>query len=215
VRIRRRYDITAGQVAVLQAMDHLQPAREAVSHAVDRLSAAGARDEVLASLMHRRLRGDAFVRIGRVWRLGVLLLGRSGTLYATGTTFRIDELKFDNHQSNLAAVRREYRAAALRAGFPAGETINFGARPIELDAVPLDAGLPDAGLPDAALPDAALPDAALPDAAPGASGASGGPVILTPEGLQVRWSPTSDALAPFASYLAERAELLADPPTGA
>jgi hypothetical protein len=188
--------MTAGQVAVLQAMDHLQAARHAVSHAVDRLSAAGARDEVLASLVHRRMRGDAFVPLERVWRLGVLLLGRSGMLYATGMTFRIDELKFDNHQSNLAAVRREYRAAALRAGFPTRETINFDARPIELDAVVLDAALPDAGLPDA-------------------PGASGGPVILTIDGLQVLWSPTSDALAPFGSYLAERVELLADPPVGA
>ncbi len=109
----------------------------------------------------------------------MLLLGRSGALYATGTTFRIDELKFDNHQSNLAAARREYRAAALRAGFPPGETVNFDAKPIELDA---------------------------------ALAESDGPVILGPDGMQVRWSPTSDALAPFESYLAERAELLADPP---
>ncbi len=193
-------------------MDHLQAARAAVSRAVDRLSAAGARDEVLASLVHRRIRGDAFVAIERVWRLGVLLLGRSGALYATGTTFRIDELTFDNHQSNLASARREYRAAALRAGFPPGETINFDARPIELDAALADAALRDAALRDAALPDAGLRDAALPDAGPSASA---GPLILGPGGVQVRWSRTSDAFAPFDSYLAERAELLADPPAGA
>jgi hypothetical protein len=179
--------MTAGQVAVLLEMDHLQAARAAVFRAADRLSAAGARDEVLASLVHRRIRGDAFIAVERVWRLGVLLLGRSGALYATGTTFRIDELTFDNHQSNLAAARREYRAAALRAGFPPGETINFEAKPIVLDAALLDA----------------------------APAASGGPVILGPDGVQVRWSRTSDALAPFESYLAERAELLADPPAGA
>ncbi len=178
----RRYDTTAERVAVLHRMDDLESARAAGVRAVERLSAAGARDEVLAALVHRRLRGDTFVVVERVWRLGVLLLGRSGTFYATGTTFRIDELKFDNHQSNLAAARREYRAAALRAGFPSGETVNFDAEPIELDA---------------------------------ALAESDGPVILNSAALLVRWSPTSDALAPFESYLAERVELLADPPQGA
>lgn len=163
-------------------MDDLDAARTAVGRARDRLDAAGARDEVLATLMHRRLRGDTFALVERVWRLGVVLLGRSGRLYATGTTFRIDELRFDNHQSNLAAARREYRAAALRAGFPPGETVNFDAEPIELDA---------------------------------ALAAAAGPVILTPDGVQVRWSPTSAALAPFDAYLAERVELLAEPPPGA
>ena len=169
-------------MAVLQEMDDLETARAAVARALERLSAAGARDELLASLVHRRLRGDSFVVVERVWRLGVLLLGRSGTLYATGTTFRIDELRFDNHQSNLAAARRGYRAAALRAGFPPGETVNFDAKPIELDA---------------------------------ALAGSDGPLILGPQGIQVRWSPTSDVLAPFESYLDERTELLADPPGGA
>jgi hypothetical protein len=42
-----------------------------------------------------------------------------------------------------------------------------------------------------------------------------GPVILNSSGVQVRWSPTSTALAPFDAYLAERVELLADPPAGA
>lgn len=153
-----------------------------LARARDRLEESGARDEVLAALTHRRLRGDTFALIERVWRLGAVLLGRSGTLYATGTTFRIDELRFDNHQSNLAAARREYRAAGLRAGFPPGETVNFDAEPIELDA---------------------------------ALAASAGPVILTPDGVQVRWSPASTALAPFDTYLAERVELLAEPPPGA
>ncbi|MEO5920609.1 MAG: hypothetical protein ABIQ01_05640 [Pseudolysinimonas sp.] len=182
MRIVRRYDTSSRRVALLQAMDHLEAARAAVARATEHLSSADARDEVLAVLTHRRLRGDTFVLVERVWRLGVLLLGRGGTLYATGTTLRIDELKFDNHQSNLAAARREYRAAALRAGFRKGETVNFDATPLELDA----------GL-----------------------ARSDGPVVLTPEGVQVRWSAASAALAPLESYLAERVELLADPPPGA
>ena len=168
-------------------MDVLAAARDGVAHAVNRLTTSGARDEVLATLTHRRLRGDTFVLVERVWRLGVLLLGRSGALYVTGTTFRIDELTFDNHQSNLAAARREYRAAALRAGFRAGETVNFDAPLVELDTAALDAGL----------------------------AASGRPLILGPDGVLVRWSPASSALAPFDAYLAERVELLADPPAGA
>lgn len=162
-------------MAVLREMDDVDAARSAARCAAEQLAAEGARDEVLASLVRRRLRGDSFVPIERAWRLGVLLLGRGGTLYATGTTFRVDALRYDNHQSNLAAARREYRAAALRAGFPVGETVNFDARPIELDA---------------------------------ALAESEGPVILTSDGLRVRWSQSSDALAPFEGYLAERVELL-------
>jgi len=167
-------------MALLLAMDGLVRARTAVADAVERLTASGARDEVLAALTRRRLRGDTFVLVERVWRLGVLLLGHSGLLYAGGTTFRIDELRFDNHQSNLAAARREYRAAALRAGFAAGETVTF-------DAVPIDLSDPS-------------PDA----------GVSAGP-----DGIRVRWSTASDTLTPFEAYLAERVELLADPPAGA
>ena len=168
---------------MLLEMDDLDAATAGLADATERLRASNARDEVLAALVHRRLRGDTFVLVERVWRLGVLLLGRSGTLYATGTTFRIAQLTFDNHQSNLAAARREYRAAALRAGFKPGETVNFDAQIIELTKSGLDA--------------------------------ASGPVILTPDGLRVRWSPTSDSLVPFDSYLAERVELLADPPAGA
>ncbi len=169
-------------MAVLHKMDDLEATRGAVTQAVSRLAASGARDEILAAAVHRRLRGDTFVEIERVWRLGVLLLGRSGTLYATRTTFRIDELTFDNHQSNLAATRRQQRAAALRAGFAPGETVNVDAKPIVLDA---------------------------------ALAGSDGPVILKTGGLQVRWSPSSDVLVPIEAYLAERVELLADPPAGA
>lgn len=181
---------------MLLGMDDLEAAGGTVegtlARARERLEAAGARDEVLAALTHRRLRGDTFVLIERVWRLGVMLLGRSGRLYGTGTTFRIDELRFDNHQSNLAAARREYRAAALRAGFPPGETVNFDAEPIELDAA-LAGSVQHLGAGPLIL----------------------GPLIMTGEGVQVRWSPTSTALAPFDAYLAERVELLAEPPPGA
>jgi hypothetical protein len=150
----------------------------AVARAVERLTASRARDELLATVVERRIRGAAFAPVERVWRLGVLLLGHSGTLYATGTTFLVDELKHPNQQSNLAAARRQYRSMALKAGIRPGETVNFDAPPIDLDH-------------------------------------PAGPVIRTADGLEVRWSAASTAGTPFEAYLAERVDLLADPPNGA
>jgi hypothetical protein len=158
--------------------ESLSDARDALAATRDRLEAAGARDELLAERVPRRFRSDTFARLGRVWRVGVLLLGRDGALYATGHSIRVDELRHDNHQSNLAAERRAVRAIALAAGVPAGETLDYDAEPISLDA----------GLADSA-----------------------GPVILTGDGVMVRWNPGSIELVPFAAYLDERAGLLADP----
>lgn len=166
-------------------LDAVAAPADILTAAASRLADAGARDEVLAQLIERKLlgipRGQAFVLQERVWRLGVLLLGRSGTLYATGETIRIDAPRFDNHQSNLAAERRAVRELALRSGVAAGDTLNWG-------AVPIDLTYPG-------------PD---------------GPLIDTPDGLQVRWTPADPtALVPFDRYVAERADLLADPPAGA
>ena len=111
----------------------LDAARSALARARDRLDAAGARDELLATWVTRRFRSGTFVTVGRGWRLGVLLLGRDGALYAGGPSMRIDTLRHDNHQSNLAAERRALRAAALAAGVPAGETLAYDADPITLD----------------------------------------------------------------------------------
>lgn len=153
----------------------LQTAHAALAGARERLETAAARDELLAEWVTRRFRTGTFVRIDRVWRLGELLLGRGGGLYATGASIRIDELRHDNHQSNLAAERRALRAAALAAKIPAGETLDYDAEPIALDA----------GLTESA-----------------------GPVILTADGVMVRWSPRGAELVPFESYLHERVELL-------
>lgn len=157
-----------------------------------RLAAAGARDEALARLVERRLlgipRGQAFESLERVWRLGVLLLGRSGALYATGHTIRIDTPRFDNHQSNLAAERRAVRELALKSGVAPGDTLNWGAQPL---AVP---GAETSRPPDPA----------------------GGPLVRRDGRLLVRWMPADPtALVPFEPYIAERAGLLLDPPGGA
>ena len=87
--------------------------------------------------------------VDRVWRLGVLLLGREGALYATGTTLRVTEPRHPNAQSRLADDRRELRAIALRSGIPGGETINLDARDIalaELGAASRPVARTDAGL---------------------------------------------------------------------
>jgi hypothetical protein len=107
--------------------------------AVERLDAGGARDEFLVELIQPRWLG---VKLGarldtvdRVWRLGVVLLSRSGALYATGTTLRVTEPRHPNAQSRLAEDRREIRALALKSGIPGGETINLDALDIQLDAL--------------------------------------------------------------------------------
>jgi hypothetical protein len=113
--------------------------REQLADAVRRLEAAETRDEALAEFVPRHKRmlitREAVLRpIGRVWRLGVLLLERDGTLRATGAITRALEPGRPAYQSQSAEARREYRAAAMRGHFPAGETINYDTAPIFLDA---------------------------------------------------------------------------------
>ncbi|GGE87291.1 hypothetical protein [Mycetocola zhadangensis] len=105
----------------------------------DRLETAGARDEALATFVPAH-RGRLFAKKatmvpqGRVWRLGVLLLDHDAQLYETGLTARALEPGRPAYQSVSAEQRREYRAAAFRGKFTRGETVNFDAAPIELDA---------------------------------------------------------------------------------
>ena len=116
--------------------------RELLGAAVARLDAAGARDEALATFIprHRRMlvnREPVLQPSGRVWRLGVLLLDRGGTLRATGRITRATEPGRPAYQSQSAETRREYRAAAQRGHFAQGETVNYDAETIELSAASL------------------------------------------------------------------------------
>jgi hypothetical protein len=115
--------------------------RDAITEAVARLTAADARTEVLAVWRTgRRLgpirRPDALEAVGRVWRLGSVLLDADGRLYRTGTVIQAQHLRFDNHQSNRAADRRELRAAIEKAGIAAGETVDLDAVELDPDATP-------------------------------------------------------------------------------
>lgn len=173
-----------GDAAVLAGI------RADVDRAVERLTAAGARDEALAEYVpERRVLGvprkPVLKPLGRVWRLGVFLLGADGALYETGAATRALEPGRPAYQSASAEQRREYRAAATRGRFPHGETVNFDAVPVVLEAD-------------------ALRDSA-------------GRLFLRADRPLVRWNATAgdaDAVE-LGAYLADRVELLAEPPPGA
>lgn|GEM_PF-181087 len=142
----------------------------ALAGAVARLVAAGARDEALAVFVPRQRRmlvtREPVLRpVGRVWRLGVLLLDGDGVLRATGSIVRATEPGRPAYQSLSAETRRAYRAAAQRGHFPAGETVNYDAEVIEVDADGLRASTGPVFVRDgrafvrwnAATPDAAVP----------------------------------------------------------
>jgi hypothetical protein len=112
--------------------------REVLGGAVELLQSAAARDEALAVFVpeHRRLlirRRARMVPLGRVWRLGVFLLGHDGVLYETGSVTRASNPKHPGYQSVSAEMRRSYRAAAFEGPFSPGETVNFDAPVITLD----------------------------------------------------------------------------------
>lgn len=110
----------------------------AIADAVRQLTAANAHTEALARFEPARRRALLFtaearmVPLGRVWRLGVFLLGLDGQLYATGRTTRAVDPRHPGYQSVSAEERRGYRAAAFRGPFDSGETVNFDAEPIAL-----------------------------------------------------------------------------------
>ncbi|MGX5697072.1 hypothetical protein ACWKWP_12800 [Agromyces soli] len=173
----------------------LAHARTAVADAAARLAAAGARSEVLAEFVaERRVLGiprAARMRpLGRVWRLGVLLVaadaGAAGLapLFGLGRVVRAEPPARRSVVANAIAEHRAYRVAAVKGGIAAGETVDFDAVPLRLD------GAGDVG--------------------------GAGPVLVRDGRMLVRWSPTQpEALAPLDRYLSERVDLLLDPPGGA
>ena len=113
-------------------------ARELIARAVATLEAAGVPDEALADYVTpKRLlfvnRAPVMVPRGRVWPLGVLLLDRDGGLHATGTITRAVPAGYPGYQSPGVEVRRGYRAAAFKADFAEGDTVNFDTTVIDLD----------------------------------------------------------------------------------
>jgi hypothetical protein len=164
--------------------------RALLGTAMLRLSGANARTEALAEYVpdHRVLlvpRPARLRSMGRVWRLGVFLLGTDGVLFETGQTTRALEPGRPGYQSQSAEQRRAYRAAASRGRFPHGETVNFDAEPVVLDVDELRSS-------------------------PGRLFVSGD----RPRVRWNAAAGDSDAVD-LAAYLDDRVELLANPPAGA
>jgi len=172
-----------------EVMDAAARARAAIASAVGRLTAAHARTEALAELRSpRRIgplrRAPRFVRVGEVWRLGVLLLAADpaggGRLFATGAVTRARDPRHPNFTSVSGEERREIREAARRAGFAAGETVNFDATALPLEAL----------------------------------GSAGPIVLRDGGLFVSWNALAPESLAPFDAYLRERVDLLVDPPPG-
>lgn len=171
--------------------DGVQHARDLLDEAARRLGDAGVPDEALGEYVEPRpvlgIRRDPTIRsLGRVWRVGALLLGSSpetaGRVWATGSITRVTEPGRAQYQSVSAEVRRAYRAAAAKGHFAAGDTVNHGATPVPLDTTLVD----------------------------------GSGVLAVVDGVPVvRWSATAGATVPLADYLTDRVGLLVDPPRGA
>jgi hypothetical protein len=162
-------------------------ARALLKRTADELAAGGARDEALARFVPgRRVLGmtgrPSMKPLGRAWRLGVLLLARDGTLYATGAITRAVEPGHPGHVAVSAEQRREVRAAAHRGPFVEGEAVNYDTAPIEL-----------------------VPDALRTTTGPLLL--RDGRLLV-----RWSASAPDDAAAPFERYLAERADLLLHPP---
>ncbi|WBU38103.1 hypothetical protein [Homoserinibacter sp. YIM 151385] len=157
------------------------------------LRSIAARDEQLAEWVPPRRvmlvsRGPSMRALGRVWRLGALLLDAEGGLRETGRIIRVEETPRRSIQSATQEERILQRQAARRAGFPLGETVVFDADPIPLDEAALAA----------------------------ATAERTGPLVLRDGEVLVRWAPHAGdaALAPVEGYLRDRAALLAEPPRG-
>lgn len=156
------------------------------------LTQAGVEAEYLALLEPPRrvllwTRPARMRSLGRVWRVGTLLLGTDGTLYAAGRATRAAERGRPGYQSLSREERREIAAAALRGGFASGAPVNFDAT-----AIPLD----DA----AALAALTAEDSTL-------------PLGLADGEVRVRWragAPLAGAQT-LAAFLADRAALLQAP----
>jgi hypothetical protein len=110
------------------------------------LTRRGLHDEALGAFKPSRgvaifRTADAFVPVGRAWRLGVLLLSSDGRLFALGEVTRaVEPKRAAVNRSPAGEERRAYRAAASRSAFPTGEAINFNFEPIALHAASLTAG---------------------------------------------------------------------------
>jgi hypothetical protein len=182
---------SAGAYApVVPEEDPLERAERLLTDAAARLRAAGVADEAVAEFepATRRLgipRRSRLRPVGRVWRLGVLLLATDGTVRATGSVTRAVPPGHPGHMAVSTEERREVRAAAFRGPFPPGSSVNYDAPVIELTPDGLRGGAGPLLLRDGRVR------------------------------VRWSLSAGDDAARDLEPYLAERVGLLLDPPRGA
>jgi len=130
-------------------------------------------------------RRGRMMKVGEVWHLGVFLMGTDGTLFRAGDTVRTEDALHTEHNSAYKAERREYAHAAFRAGYKPGTVVNFGVSRINLDVESLSTPT--------------------------------GPLFVRGRNAYVRWrsGAADDEAVLFKDYMAERLELLLNPPVGA
>ncbi|UOQ87812.1 hypothetical protein MUN74_10905 [Agromyces endophyticus] len=121
----------------------IERVRASFAAAAASLAAAGARTEVLAELVEpKRVLGIAraprMAQLGRVWRLGVLLVASDGSAYATGHVVRAELPARRSVLADSVAEHRAWQAAAVRGGIAEGETVDFDAAPVDLDTLGRD-----------------------------------------------------------------------------
>lgn len=148
---------------------------------VDRLEAAGARDEALAVVKAPRGLGPfktsaAMQPVGRAFRLGVILLDHDARLYRVGKITRATDTGRPQNLSLSVEQRRADRQAASRGHFTPGDVVNY-----EQAEIPQD-------------------DASLTP--------SGDPLSFDGTRLLVRWGIGPGERRPLDAYLRDRADLL-------
>ena len=107
------------------------PRRQLLSDAVADLRAAGAPETLAELVPERRVLGmprpARMTPVGRVWRLGVLLLDEAGGVWDTGRVVRAERAARKSITAESVAEQRALRAAAVKGGIPEGETVDFDA----------------------------------------------------------------------------------------
>jgi len=181
--------MTSGEGRGARDLDALARAARACADAAARLGEAGVAREALAEYVPPRriffrTKPATMRPLGDVWRLGSLLLGADGSLYALGHATRAAERGRPGYQDLAREERREIAAAALRGGYAEGTPVNYDARPLPLEAGAL-----------------AAPDPAQ-------------PLGLAAGEVRVRWragAPLAGAPT-LAAFFEERIALLVEPP---
>ena len=106
---------------------------------IEQLDASGLPQEALGVWRRERkifgvARPPVIDPAGHAWRVGALLIGSDGNLYATGKVTRAVVPKdFNSDKSIAGEERREIQRAAARGAFRAGESVNYEWVPLTTD----------------------------------------------------------------------------------